>query len=37
MKALTEPLAIDLSKLNLTDDQFCQLCITNPNLQLEIL
>lgn len=35
MNALTEPLAIDLSTLHLTDDQFYQLCITNPDLPLE--
>lgn len=35
MNALTEPLAIDLSTLQLTDDQFYQLCITNPDLPLE--
>jgi Uma2 family endonuclease len=35
MNALAEPLAIDLSPLHLTDDQFYQLCITNPDLPLE--
>jgi Uma2 family endonuclease len=35
MNALTEPLSIDLSTLHLTDDQFYQLCIGNPDLQLE--
>lgn len=35
MNALTEPLAIDLSPLHLTDEQFYQLCIGNPDLPLE--
>ncbi len=35
MNALNEPLSIDLSTLHLTDDQFYQLCITNPDLPLE--
>jgi Uma2 family endonuclease len=35
MNALTKPLSIDLSTLQLTDDQFYQLCITNPDLPLE--
>jgi Uma2 family endonuclease len=37
MNALIElaPLEIDLSPLHLTDDQFYQLCISNPDLQLE--
>jgi Uma2 family endonuclease len=35
---LVEPLSmsIDLSTLKLTDEQFYQLCITNPNLLLEL-
>ena len=37
MNALIElaPLEIDLSTLHLTDDQFYQLCISNPDLNLE--
>jgi hypothetical protein len=37
MNALIElaPLEIDLSTLHLTDDQFYQLCISNPDLHLE--
>jgi Uma2 family endonuclease len=37
MNALIElaPLEIDLSRLHLTDEQFYQLCIGNPDLQLE--
>ena len=37
MNALVElePLEIDLSTLHLTDEQFYQLCISNPDLQLE--
>jgi Uma2 family endonuclease len=35
MNAFTEPLSIDLSTLQLTDDQFYQLCITNSDLRLE--
>ncbi len=37
MNALIElaPLEIDLSSLHLTDDQFYQLCMSNPDLHLE--
>ena len=35
MNMLTKPLAIDLSTIHLTDDQFYQLCITNSDLRLE--
>lgn len=33
--SILEPLSIDLSKLHLTDEQFYQLCISNPDLRLE--
>jgi Uma2 family endonuclease len=35
MTALTHPLRIDLSHVHLTDEQFYQLCIHNPELNIE--
>ena len=32
---LPSPLEVDLSRVHLTDEQFYQLCITNPDLPLE--
>jgi Uma2 family endonuclease len=33
---LVEPLLLDLSTLHLTDEQFYQLCLTNPDQRLEL-
>jgi Uma2 family endonuclease len=35
MKALTLPLTVDLRQVHLTDEQFYQLCISNPELNIE--
>ncbi len=35
MTALTLPLKVDLKHVNLTDEQFYQLCISNPDLNIE--
>jgi len=35
MSALTLPLKVDLKHVHLTDEQFYQLCISNPNLNIE--
>jgi Uma2 family endonuclease len=35
MTALTLPLQVDLKHVHLSDEQFYQLCITNPNLNIE--
>lgn len=35
MSLLTVPLVFDLSRVNLTDEQFYQLCISNPEIPLE--
>ena len=35
MKALTLPLEVDLKHVHLTDEQFYQLCINNPELNIE--
>ena len=35
MMTLTLPLKVDLSHVHLTDEQFYQLCVTNPDLNLE--
>lgn len=35
MTALTLPLKVDLKHVHLTDEQFYQLCISNPNLNIE--
>jgi Uma2 family endonuclease len=35
MPTLTLPLKVDLKHVKLTDEQFYQLCITNPNLNIE--
>jgi Uma2 family endonuclease len=35
MTILTLPLAIDLKHVHLTDEQFYQLCINNPDLKIE--
>lgn len=35
MLALTLPLRVDLKHVQLTDEQFYQLCISNPNLNIE--
>jgi Uma2 family endonuclease len=35
MTALTLPLTVDLKKVHLTDEQFYQLCISNPELNIE--
>jgi Uma2 family endonuclease len=35
MTSLTLPLVFDLSQVNLTDEQFYQLCINNPDIPLE--
>ena len=32
---LTLPITIDLSSVHLTDEQFYQLCLSNPDLQME--
>lgn len=32
---LTEPITLNLQTVHLTDEQFYQLCITNPNLRVE--
>ena len=29
------PLTLDISQVHLTDEQFYQLCITNPEMRLE--
>jgi Uma2 family endonuclease len=36
MTALTLPLEVDLKQVCLTDEQFYQLCITNPELNIEL-
>jgi Uma2 family endonuclease len=36
MTALTLPLEVDLNQVHLTDEQFYQLCITNPELNIEL-
>jgi Uma2 family endonuclease len=36
MTALTFPLEVDLTHVHLTDEQFYQLCITNPELNIEL-
>lgn len=35
MTALTLPLTVDLKQVHLTDEQFYQLCISNPELNIE--
>lgn len=35
MQALTLPLKVDLKHVHLTDEQFYQLCINNPDLNIE--
>ncbi len=35
MTSLTLPLKVDLSQVHLTDEQFYQLCISNPDLNIE--
>jgi Uma2 family endonuclease len=35
MTTLTLPLKVDLTQVDLSDEQFYQLCITNPNLNIE--
>jgi Uma2 family endonuclease len=35
MKSLTLPLKVDLKHVHLTDEQFYQLCINNPELNIE--
>lgn len=35
MTSLTLPLVFDLSRVNLTDEQFYQLCVNNPEISLE--
>ena len=35
MTALTLPLTVDLKHVHLTDEQFYQLCINNPELSIE--
>lgn len=35
MTSLTLPLTVDLSHIELTDDQFYQLCLNNPDLTIE--
>jgi Uma2 family endonuclease len=35
MTALTLPLTVDLQQVHLTDEQFYQLCISNPELNIE--
>lgn len=35
MSLLTVPLVFDLSRVNLTDEQFYQMCISNPEIPLE--
>jgi Uma2 family endonuclease len=35
MTALTLPLKVDLKQVHLTDEQFYQLCINNPDLKIE--
>jgi len=35
MTSLTLPFKVDLSQVHLTDEQFYQLCISNPNLNIE--
>jgi Uma2 family endonuclease len=35
MTTLTFPLQVDLNHVHLSDEQFYQLCITNPNLNIE--
>ena len=35
MTSLTLPLVFDLSQVQLTDQQFYQLCINNPDIPLE--
>ena len=35
MTTLTLPLTLDLKQVHLTDDQFYQLCISNPELNIE--
>ena len=32
---LSEPLTLNLQTVHLSDEQFYQLCITNPNLRVE--
>ncbi|MBW4619806.1 MAG: Uma2 family endonuclease [Cyanosarcina radialis HA8281-LM2] len=36
MTAITLPLKVDLKHVHLTDEQFYQLCITNPELNIEL-
>jgi Uma2 family endonuclease len=35
MTALTSPLMLDLDEVHLTDEQFYQLCVHNPELTIE--
>lgn len=35
MTALTLPLKVDLKHVHLSDEQFYQLCISNPDLNIE--
>ncbi len=35
MTAVTLPLMVDLMHVHLTDEQFYQLCINNPDLNIE--
>jgi Uma2 family endonuclease len=35
MTTLTLPLTVDLKQVHLTDEQFYQLCISNPELNIE--
>jgi Uma2 family endonuclease len=35
MTALTLPFTVDLKQVHLTDEQFYQLCISNPELNME--
>lgn len=35
MSLLTQPLKVDLKQVDLTDEQFYQLCINNPSLKIE--
>ncbi len=35
MTLLTLPLVLDMSRVNLTDEQFYQLCLSNPEIPLE--
>jgi Uma2 family endonuclease len=35
MTALSLPLVFDLSRVHLTDEQFYQLCVSNPDIPME--